>query len=195
MKGFYLVTLPIADGFSRLDTAFDYISTTTWGDASPLDGVSGLGEWVRKAFEHFSPNSFDLVVLIENDNATEFFYMTENQTIKHIIDDDKKQFLNDLGLSAYPCEMEIYYKVMELLDDIAIDGIKYHLTIDQISPKLDTISQLISYSGEDEEDYISSIADANNCGEVKNLLGMVEALQANFLSGERVRVDGKPYKF
>lgn len=77
-------------------------------------------------------------------------------------------------------EVEIYYQIMEILDDIALGNIA--LTMDVIFQ----LQELASEAGIT----IADIADANNCGDCRNWNDLIECLKAQFASGDRVAITG-----
>ncbi len=79
---------------------------------------------------------------------------------------------------------EIYYATMNILDYMALN-ILTDKEKDELYNILDALRKFDSHIG-DEDDYIASIADANNCGICSTWEQIVDELRKQFNEGERI---------
>lgn len=82
-NGLYHINIPSVEGMSRLDTVFRYLELTLFNGVQELS-LDSFGAWALSVFNHYSPDNFDIVFEVVNDNVVRFFYITENNTIKRI---------------------------------------------------------------------------------------------------------------
>lgn len=80
----YYTTIPAKDE-DRADTVLSYLDTTLYAGVTELDGIGDLGQFARTVFDRFNPGIIELVWILDEDgNATDIFYNTEENTIRHI---------------------------------------------------------------------------------------------------------------
>lgn len=83
--------------------------------------------------------------------------------------------------------MEIYYAIMNILDYMALHEVSAE-TENKLFQVLDTLRESdIDFSDESKTDYISSLADANDCGaDCTSWEMVVSRLRELFEKGERI---------
>lgn len=90
MNGYYKTTIATKASKTRLETALEYISTTTWNNTeywglkNTENCYINIGRWAKEINPKQSNDYFDIVVIFENDNVIEFWYVDEVGTIKKV---------------------------------------------------------------------------------------------------------------
>ena len=83
MNGFYRVSIP-TKGRDRLEAIADYIDTTLWCTADHLGNTSeAIGEWIKTAYDKYSPDTIETLVEIHFDNVTDIYYVNTADTVRH----------------------------------------------------------------------------------------------------------------
>ena len=84
---YYFVTIPARPDEARIDTVLNYIDITLFENVKELDGTHGLGAWAREVLDRFDEDLIELVWIEKDENATDIFYNTEENTICHLTEE------------------------------------------------------------------------------------------------------------
>ena len=92
MHGYYKLRIATKTGQTRKETVLDYISTTTWntaeymGEKETTELYTNIGIWAMNITKNMTKNSFDVIVIFDNDNVKEFWYVDAKGTIKKVFE-------------------------------------------------------------------------------------------------------------